>query len=140
MIEPVADKLKIPFHRIFANRLTFNEETGEFAGFDPTEPTSRDGGKPAVVQSLIDAHGYSPIVMVGDGATDLQAKPPAHVFLGFGGIVVREKVRDGADWYLYDFQVQQCFVFILNHVWSNNLICSFVQSLIDVVKGKLGPL
>jgi phosphoserine phosphatase len=31
--------------------------------------------------------------MVGDGATDMQAKPPADAFIGFGGIAVREKVK-----------------------------------------------
>ena len=41
--------------------------------------------------------------MVGDGATDLQARPPADVMLGFGGIAVRPAVRDGADWFVYDF-------------------------------------
>lgn len=108
MIEPVADRLLIPYHRIYANTLLFDEATGDFAGFDANEPTSRDGGKPAVVQSLIDANGYSPMVMIGDGATDMQAKPPADVFIGFGGIVEREKVRDGADWFIRDFEVR-CF-------------------------------
>lgn len=108
MIEPVADRLLIPYHRIYANTLLFDEVTGDFAGFDASEPTSRDGGKPAVVQSLIDANGYSPMVMIGDGATDMQAKPPADVFIGFGGIVEREKVRDGADWFIRDFEVYSC--------------------------------
>jgi len=103
MIEPVAEQLNIPFHRIYANRLLFNAN-GDFAGFDLTEPTSRDGGKPAVVKSLIDAHGYKPIVMVGDGATDLQARPPADAFIGYGGVVVREKVQKEADWFIRDFQ------------------------------------
>lgn len=51
MIEPVADQLSIPRSNIFANRLVFDEAspTGEYAGFDAEEPTSRDGGKPKVV-------------------------------------------------------------------------------------------
>lgn len=66
MIEPVAEVLRIPLHRIYANTLLFHEEeegkesthpVGSFRGFDENEPTSRDGGKPAVVQGLIDAHG-----------------------------------------------------------------------------------
>jgi len=103
MIEPVADQLYIPFHRLYANRLLF-ASNGDFGGFDAEEPTSRDGGKPAVVKSLIDAHGYKPIVMIGDGATDLQARPPADAFVGFGGIIVREKVEKEADWFIRDFQ------------------------------------
>jgi phosphoserine phosphatase len=106
MIEPVADRLKIPLHRIYANRLLFhNDVEGSFAGFDVNEPTSRDGGKPAVIQQLIDCQSYKPIIMIGDGATDLQAKPPADCFIGYGGIIEREKVKAGADWFIYDFQV-----------------------------------
>ena len=48
--------------------------------------------------------GYRPVVMVGDGATDMQAKPPADAFIGYGGVAVRETVRANADWYTYDLQ------------------------------------
>lgn len=41
--------------------------------------------------------------MLGDGATDMQAKPPATAFIGYGGIVVRESVRKGADFFITDF-------------------------------------
>jgi len=41
--------------------------------------------------------------MVGDGATDMQARPPADAFIGYGGIVVREPVRRGADWFVTHF-------------------------------------
>lgn len=104
MIEPVASRLKIPHHRIYANNLLFDPSNGAFTGFDINEPTSRDGGKPAVIKMLQNAHGYQDVVMVGDGVTDMQAKPPASLFIGYGGIVVREKVKAGADWYIYNFQ------------------------------------
>jgi phosphoserine phosphatase len=42
--------------------------------------------------------------MVGDGATDMQAKPPAEAFIGYGGVAVRTAVQAGADWYIYDLQ------------------------------------
>lgn len=32
-----------------------------------------------------------------------QAKPPAEAFIGYGGVAVREAVRDGADWFVNDF-------------------------------------
>ena len=47
--------------------------------------------------------------MVGDGATDLEARDDgsgdggADVFVGYGGVVERPAVRAGADWYVYDF-------------------------------------
>jgi phosphoserine phosphatase len=104
MIEPVAIKLMIPSYRVYANTLLFhNDEIGSFKGFDPSEPTSRDGGKGAVLQMLIANHGYRNVVMVGDGVTDLHAKPPAHLFIGFGGVTVRPVVQEKADLFIKDF-------------------------------------
>ena len=50
---------------------------------------------------------YGPIVMVGDGVTDMQARPPADLFIGFGGIAQRPPVREGADWFITDFKVSR---------------------------------
>jgi phosphoserine phosphatase len=105
MIEPLADKLNIPSHRIYANNLLFNSDSGTFSGFDEKEPTSQDGGKAKVVELLKEAQGHSLIVVIGDGVTDMQARPPADLFIGYGGVVVRESVRDGADWFITDFKV-----------------------------------
>jgi phosphoserine phosphatase len=103
MIAPVAEMLGVPSSKIFANTILFNDD-GSYAGFDETEPTSRDGGKPAVVSHLKSKYGYSPVVMVGDGATDMQAKPPAEAFIGYGGVAIRDSVRAGADWYVYTLE------------------------------------
>lgn len=35
----------------------------------------------------------------------MQARPPADLFIGFGGIANRPVVREGADWFVTDFQV-----------------------------------
>jgi len=51
---------------------------------------------------LKDRHKYPVVVMVGDGATDMEARPPADAFVGFGGIVVRKAVQEGADWFVTD--------------------------------------
>ena len=37
------------------------------------------------------------------GGTDLEAKPSADAFIGFGGVAERGAVRDGADWFMRDF-------------------------------------
>lgn len=102
MIEPVAAVLEIPKDRIFANTIVFNHD-GSYSGFDRSEPTSRDGGKPAVLESLKKDFGYATMVMVGDGATDMQARPPADAFIGYGGVVTRKRVAEGADWFVTDF-------------------------------------
>lgn len=56
--------------------------SGEYAGFDENELTSRGGGKGDVVRLLIKKFGYSNLVMIGDGATDAEAAPPAQAFIG----------------------------------------------------------
>lgn len=103
LIEPVAVKLGIPISNIYANRLKFFFN-GEYAGFDENEPTSRSGGKSLVVRRLKEQYDYQRVVIIGDGATDAEASPPADAFIGFGGNVVREEVKRKAAWYVTDFQ------------------------------------
>lgn len=55
---------------------------GEYAGFDETEPTSRTGGKALVIDMLKEKYGFNNLVHIGDGATDLEACPPADAFIG----------------------------------------------------------
>ncbi len=86
--------LSLPFSLPFP---VASRSAGIYAGFDETAPTSRDGGKPEVLRQLREGRGLSPIVMIGDGVTDMQARPPADAFIGYGGIAVRAPVRDGAD-------------------------------------------
>lgn len=102
MINPIALQLGISISNIYANNLFFTED-GEYNGFDTNEPTSKDGGKAKVVQELIDKYDYKCVIMIGDGATDMQARPPAKAFIGYGGIIEREKVKNGADWFIKDF-------------------------------------
>ena len=105
MIEPVAAQVGVGKERIFANTLLFGED-GSFTGHLESEPTSRAGGKAKVVADLKAAHGYTTVVMIGDGATDMEARDievGADAFIGFGGIAVREKVHAGADWFVTDF-------------------------------------
>jgi phosphoserine phosphatase len=104
MIEPIARELQIdPIKNVIANQLLFDFDLF-YNGFDTNEYTSQDMGKPKAIQHILDTHPqYQTIVMVGDGMTDAQTKPPASSFIGFGGVVVREKVQQNADWFISDF-------------------------------------
>jgi len=102
MIEPIARELCVAKSNIIANTI-LHDKDGEYAGFDREELTSRDMGKPTAVQKIKDEKGYKTVIMVGDGATDAQAKPPASAFIGFGGVAVRESVREKACWFVRDF-------------------------------------
>lgn len=104
LIEPVATELNIPMTNVYANKLLF-KENGDYADFDKTKPTSRSGGKSeavAIVKRQNDASSI--ITMIGDGATDLEAVPPADYFIGFGGNVVRNEVFNRAKYYVSDFE------------------------------------
>ncbi|XP_076930624.1 phosphoserine phosphatase, chloroplastic-like [Bidens hawaiensis] len=105
MINPVASILGVPTGNIFANQLLFHN-SGEFAGFDVNEPTSRSGGKPAAVELIRKVRGYKTVVMIGDGATDREARKPgcADLFICYGGVQLREPVAEKADWLVFNFK------------------------------------
>lgn len=46
------------------------------------EPTSKSGGKAVAINKLKEQFGYQNVVLIGDGATDLEACPPADAFIG----------------------------------------------------------
>ncbi|PPS07694.1 hypothetical protein GOBAR_AA12953 [Gossypium barbadense] len=50
----------------------FFGSSGEFLGFDVNEPTWRSEGKVTAVQQIRKVKGYKALVMIGDGATDLE--------------------------------------------------------------------
>nr|TKW29101.1 hypothetical protein SEVIR_3G373801v2 [Setaria viridis] len=104
MIKSVALELGVPHENIFANQLLFGT-SGEYAGFDPTKPTSRIGGKAVAVQHIRQKCRYKSLVMIGDGATDLEARQPggADLFICYGGVQMREAVARKADWVVSDF-------------------------------------
>ncbi|MCC5789242.1 MAG: HAD-IB family phosphatase [Opitutales bacterium] len=97
-ILPLARELGIA--RVEAVDLRF-DAAGNYRGFDEAYPTTRTGGKPEVLQRLKEeCPETSYWVMVGDGVSDLETKPEVDLFLGYGGVVEREKVKAGADAYL----------------------------------------
>lgn len=100
-VEPFADALGIPRDRVWANTLRFDDD-GSYAGFDLSEPTSRpNGGKATVIAHLRELYERG-VVMIGDGVTDSESE--ADVFVGYGGVAIRDVVAERADWFLLDFE------------------------------------
>ncbi|KAJ4713196.1 Phosphoserine phosphatase chloroplastic [Melia azedarach] len=62
--------------------------------------------KAKAVQQVRKAHGYKALVMIGDGATDLEAHQPggADMFICYGGVQLRESVAEKADWLVFNFE------------------------------------
>ncbi|KAK9828777.1 hypothetical protein WJX72_002034 [[Myrmecia] bisecta] len=100
IINPIADMLGIPLTNVYANTILHqDDDQGSYAGFDAEEFTSRSGGKAEAIRVIKAQHGYSPLIMVGDGATDLEARQPggAEMFIGYGGVVERPNIAAAAD-------------------------------------------
>ena len=93
-IRPLADFLGID--RVEAVTLKFHAD-GSYAGFDDSCPTCKTKGKNVVARRLRAEHQATHVVMVGDGASDLEVKGDADVVIGFGRYVQRPKVVAGAD-------------------------------------------
>lgn len=94
IIEPLAEYLGID--RVEAVPLSFGED-GSYADFGRDYPTTRNGGKAEIVGALKAEFQPARVVMVGDGVSDLEAKPVVDLFVGFGRYAVREKVKREAD-------------------------------------------
>ena len=69
---------------------------GAYAGYDAASPLSRSGGKRAVVEAWL-PELPRPILMVGDGATDLEVQGVVDCFAAFAGVVARPAVIAAAD-------------------------------------------
>jgi phosphoserine phosphatase len=97
-IRPLADFLGID--RVEAVTLKFHAD-GSYAGFDDSCPTCKTKGKNVVARRLRAEHQATHVVMVGDGASDLEVKGDADVVIGFGRYVQRPKVVAGADKFVH---------------------------------------
>ena len=85
MIEPVAAQLNIPKENIFANTIIFTEEESKgYKDFDSSEFTSKKGGKARAAKHIKSLTNAKLLAMIGDGATDLEAKQEggADIFIG----------------------------------------------------------
>ncbi|MDQ4081143.1 MAG: hypothetical protein M3125_10335, partial [Gemmatimonadota bacterium] len=72
------------------------DTNGNYAGFDRGSPLARSGGKRLVLERWM-PELPRPVMLVGDGATDLEARPPADLFVAFAGVVERQTVIEAAD-------------------------------------------
>lgn len=93
-VQHVANELGIAAANVHAVPLHFAAD-GSYRDFDRSSPLWRNGGKIDVVRALPADH--RPLAFVGDGITDAETQGHVARFVGFGGVVVRPKVRERAD-------------------------------------------
>jgi phosphoserine phosphatase len=97
-VQAVAAELGIRADRVAAVDIEFDHR-GDYLGFDRESPLARSGGKAAVLDGW---RLPRPTLLVGDGATDLEAKPSVDAFAAYMGVAFRPAVAAGADVVLRD--------------------------------------
>jgi len=93
-IRPLAQYLGI--ERVEAVELLFSAD-GSYAGYVESCPTAKSKGKNVVVLKLRDEFKAYQMILVGDGASDLEVKGDVDKMIGFGRYTARPKVKAGAD-------------------------------------------
>ena len=97
---------------IRAVELEYNELSGDWWNYhDPQAshtqsyleygegPLTISSGKPQIIRELAgDHHGRR--IMIGDGSSDLATQEVVDLFVGYGGIVSRQKVKEGSSLFL----------------------------------------
>lgn len=92
-VEHLARELGVRPGSVRAVGIDFDAE-GRYAGFEEDSPLARSGGKERVLRH---ADLPRPVLLVGDGQTDLEARPAVDFFAAYAGVVHRPAVAAGAD-------------------------------------------
>ena len=100
MISPYLSFFNISNDNLFCNKLLF-DENGNYHDFDRSRHTSLDQGKISVIKEL--SKKFKNIIMIGDGSTDLDTQPYVSAFIGYGGNIIREKIKENANYYITDY-------------------------------------
>lgn len=100
LIKPLAHQLGI-IH-VEAVPLYLNDD-GSYQGYGDHYPTTRNLGKNEIIREWKDAMLPERVVMIGDGISDMETNPDVDVFIGFGGVVTRPKVKEGCDYWITNF-------------------------------------
>ena len=89
----VASAVGVPPSHVTAVDVVFNDD-GSYASFDASSPLTATGGKRIAIERW---SVERPAMMVGDGTTDLEARPVVDLFVAFAGVVERPNVVQAAD-------------------------------------------
>lgn len=96
-VEELALELGLQPGAVEAVAISFDED-GRYVDYDRASLLARSGGKPDVITSW----GLPrPSLLVGDGATDLEARSAVDCFAAYMGVAFRPAVAAGADFVLF---------------------------------------
>jgi phosphoserine phosphatase len=97
-ILPLAAKLNIPPRAVHAVPLQFDAD-GHYVDFDRHSYLAKAGGKELVVRDIL-ARSKGKSAFIGDGVSDLETRPAVNLFIGFGGVQLRPRVKENAEVYV----------------------------------------
>ena len=89
----VAHVVGVPSDHVAAVGIEFASD-GSYRGFDVSSPLAATGGKRTAIERW---NVERPAMMVGDGTTDLEARPVVDLFVAFAGVAERPSVVQAAD-------------------------------------------
>jgi phosphoserine phosphatase len=95
-VEAAARALGVPMDAVAAVGIDFTDD-GSYAGYERASPVARSGGKAEIIRTW---HLPSPALLVGDGATDAEARPAVDAFAAYMGVAWRPAVAAAADFVL----------------------------------------
>lgn len=103
-ILPLTEYFGLGKRALHAVKLHFDDD-GQYADFDRLSPLTRSGGKEIVVRN-VRARTHGMAAFIGDGVTDLETKPVVDLFIGFGGVTIRDRVRQMSDHYIDQYTLR----------------------------------
>lgn len=106
----LAKKLGIPPGQVICNTI-FHDSNGKYLGFDVDNPLSNNMGKNKVILANLNKLGKT--CFIGDGNTDLETKDVVDLFIGFGGVIIRNKIKDSSDIYIENSDLREILKYIL---------------------------
>lgn len=103
---PLAKALGIDEANLFAVPLEF-DGNGDYLAL-PDHPLTTAHGKADIIAAWKKRHGFKQIIMIGDGMSDIAARAEgaADAVIGYGGVIVREAVREKADVFVVEQDLQ----------------------------------
>ncbi|HEX9984707.1 MAG TPA: HAD-IB family phosphatase [Thermoanaerobaculia bacterium] len=110
-IEPLAARLGIAATHAVA--LQF-DEAGNYVDFDRRSLLTKPGGKELVVRALL-ARSKGHSAFIGDGVSDLETKGVVDLFIGFGGVQSRPRVKENADVFVEERTLAAVLPYLIDH-------------------------
>lgn len=136
-------RLGVSPENIRAVELEYNELSGEWWRYNEPQaqhertyleyvegPLTISSGKPAIINELTGAqHGRR--FMMGDGSSDLATREMVDLFVGYGGVVARDKVKNESDIFVQSLSLAPVLPIICGSIGYEKIKGTAYQALFE---------